>query len=243
MHDAIPQFRGMTPLALIVDDEIDQANAIEHALERLDIRSIKCLTVDDAYTQTISSRPDVIVLDINLQTEGDGFDLLSDLRKVTLAPVIILTGRRTQEQDIQASVEGEATTYLNKMTATPDVVAGFVRQQLQAVGKLAADHLRLGELNLDVSLRQAAFRGNSIGLTPMLVGLLGCLMEPPGGWKPAESIAIKLYNDDDDTAVVSVRQHVNRLRAELGKLSTAIEVRSQRGKGYCLHVDGEPLAS
>jgi DNA-binding response OmpR family regulator len=243
MHDAIPQFRGMTPLALIIDDEIEQARAIEEALGRLDIRSLLCHTVDDGYTQAISARPDVIILDVNLQVEGDGFDLLKDLRKITLAPVIILTGRRTQEQDIQTSVEGEATTYLNKMSATPEVVAGFVRQQLQAAGKLEADQLRLGELSLDVSLQQARFRGASIGLTPMLVGLLGCLMEPPGGWKPAEGIALKLYNDDDDTAVVSVRQHVNRLRAELGKLSGAIEVKSQRGRGYCLHVEGEPLTT
>jgi hypothetical protein len=75
----------------------------------------------------------------------------------------------------------------------------------------------------------------------MLVGLLGCLMEPPGGWKPAEGIAFKLYNDEDDTVVVSVCQHVNRLRAELGKLSPAIEVQSRRGRGDCLYVEGNPL--
>ncbi|MBN1265915.1 MAG: response regulator transcription factor [Anaerolineales bacterium] len=235
------RFRGNEPLVLIVEDEETQSCPLSEAILREGMRCRVCRTAVEGYTQAIRLRPDMYVVDVNLQKEGEGFELVEQIRQVTLAPILILTGRTTQQDDALLAVIKNATSYLNKTTAPPKVVASFVKQQLISLGKMKPNSLRLGEMVLDMDARELYFEGRKKTLTPRLAEICACLMEPPGGRKPSELLASRIYNDDDESAVIAVRTHVNRLKKSLAEISPRLSVSGQRNKGYCFLLDGEPL--
>jgi len=243
MDVLIDKFRGNEPLVLVVEDEETQSMPLKEAIQRAGMRCRTCSTAAEGYTLAIRLRPDMFVIDINLQEEGEGFDLVEQIRQVTLAPVLILTGRAAQKDDAKLAVERKATSYLNKTTAPPNVVASFVKQQLVTNGKMKPNRVRLGELVLDGESRNLYFEGRHMVLTPILAEICTCLMEPPGGRKPSEMIARRIYNDDSHSAVIAVRTHINRLRRNLEKMSPRLSVVGQRNRGYCFLLDGEPLKS
>jgi len=231
------------PLVLIVEDDLLQAQALASALIRRDMGIRICTNAGSAYRLVVQQSPDLIVLDINLQRDGDGFKLLEKIRAISRAPVIILTGRRLDPQDVARAAAGKATTYLHKLLAPPEVVAGFVQEQLVSLGKVWVNTLRLGELCLDVATQKVTYNESQLTLTPMLARVLICLMEAPGGRKKSDWIARRIYNADDEYAVISVRTHVNRLRTRLEKLSPEISISGRRNYGYGVCANGVLLTT
>lgn len=235
------RFRGTAPLVLVVEDDETQSALLSEAVRREGIRCRVCSTPGEGYRLAVLLRPDMFIIDVNLEVEGDGFDLVDQIREMTLAPILILSGRATRKDDVRMSVERRATAYLNKTSAPPAVAARYVREQLISLGKIASPRMRLGKLVLDVKERKLFFEGRQAALTPILAELTACLMVPPGGRKPSEFLARKLYNDDSESAVISIRTHITRLRTLLGELSPALEISGRRNFGYCFLHDGVPL--
>jgi DNA-binding response OmpR family regulator len=227
------------PLVLVVEDDRNQADAIQDALINQGLRAITCFTTDDAYRLSIQHRPEFFVLDLNIQDDEDGFSLCDDLRKITLAPIMILTGRESINQDVLTAAELKANHYLNKAQASPEVVALFARQQLVALGKMVIKRLRLGDLQLNITDKRASYGNASIPLTPMITNVLACLMEPPAELKSVENIARKVYGVLDESAVISVRQHMVRLRPKLQGLHAGIEIVTKRTRGYQILIDNQ----
>ncbi len=241
MRISMERYRGSEPLVLVVEDEETQSGPLSEAIQREGIRCSVCRSAVDGYRQAVRLRPDMFVIDVNLEHEGAGFDLVGQIRQLTLAPILILTGRSTSQDDARLAVERSATAYLHKMNAQPSVVAGFIRQQLITMGKMAPARIRLGELTLDVDARRISLAERQADLSPMLVELCACLMEPPGGRKPAEALARRLYRDDDESAIISIRTHMNRLRSVLLELSPRLTISGRRNYGYCFILDGQML--
>ncbi len=227
------------PLVLIIDDDPAFAASLAETFERDGLSASTAYFAEEGYRKGVQQRPDMIILDINLQREGEGFELLPRLQQATGASIVVLTGRGTVRADLEAAGRGGATHYFNKIEAMPDAVSAFVRSQLAKLGKWTYTPLRLGGAVLDVEARKLVIRGVPVPLTEMQADMLAVLLEPPAGhWKTHKEIARKIYGDAGYNEKAGVRKHVGRIRARLDALSLGIRIETAHAHGYRFVVEG-----
>ena len=227
------------PLVLIIDDDAAFSASLAETFERDGLRASTAFFAEEGYQKAVQQRPDMIILDINLQREGEGFELLPRLQQATAASIVVLTGRGSVREDLEAAGEGGATHYFNKADALPAALSAFVRSQLARLGKLTHTSLRLGNVVLDVQARKLLIRGIPVPLTEMQAEILAALMTPPAGhWKTHAEIARKVYGDTGYNEKAGVRKHIARIRSRLESLDMGVWIETAHAHGYRLVVEG-----
>lgn len=97
---------------LIVEDDSSLNAGLCRALHATDIHTEGCDTVEAARMQLHQNEYDLVILDVNLP-DGDGFDLLAEIKKNYACSVIMLTANDL-ESDIVAGLEQGADDYITK---------------------------------------------------------------------------------------------------------------------------------
>ncbi|MFY9738392.1 MAG: response regulator, partial [Candidatus Cybelea sp.] len=101
---------GQRPRVLVIDDERGLRELLEYGLARAGF-AVRSVTEGSAALGLLSSwPPDVIVLDVMLPG-GDGFTLLPEIRRLTTAPVVMLSAR-TEVADRVAGLSAGADDYV-----------------------------------------------------------------------------------------------------------------------------------
>ena len=81
---------------LIVEDEADIRRFVRLALENEGHEVLEASTLKRGLMEAGTRRPDLIILDLGLP-DGDGVDLIRDLRAWSAMPVIVLSARSGEE--------------------------------------------------------------------------------------------------------------------------------------------------
>ncbi|QDF30175.1 response regulator [Halarcobacter anaerophilus] len=99
---------------LIVEDESIVALDIKHALQTLGFKVTDCVR---NYTRAIKSvkeaRPDIILMDINLDRSKDGIETAKEIQKIENIPIIYLTAF-SDEKTIHRAIKTNPISYLIK---------------------------------------------------------------------------------------------------------------------------------
>jgi CheY-like chemotaxis protein len=112
MKNANPKRRRI----LLADDDESLQNLVKRAVEKYGHELIEVTEAASVLAVAASSQPDVIVLDIEFPG-ADGRDLLASLKadpRTSPIPVIVWSGRRTNESDSRISLELGAEDYVEK---------------------------------------------------------------------------------------------------------------------------------
>ncbi len=84
-----------TKKILLIDDDCDFITAISTMLKNYGFKTELAYSADEGYQKTKAFKPDLIILDVHMETNNAGFDLNKKIRiddEVRSIPVIILTG-------------------------------------------------------------------------------------------------------------------------------------------------------
>jgi len=118
----------MTPVVLVVDDEVDFLATYDRLLRRQGYRTITVSTRQAALAALADEALDLIIADIRLP-DGDGLDVVRTARARLRPPaVIVVTGFASEQSRRQALAAG-ATAYLAKPFST-SALASLVREAL-----------------------------------------------------------------------------------------------------------------
>ena len=90
---------------LIVEDEADIRRFVRLTLESEGHTVHEAATLQRGLIEAGTRRPDVVVLDLGLP-DGDGVDLIRDLRTWSAMPIIVLSAQRRSKQDRRAGRGG-----------------------------------------------------------------------------------------------------------------------------------------
>ncbi len=173
----------MDPLLLIVEDDPSLREVIRLGLEGEGFRAITAEDGPGALIAFASHKPDLVLLDVMLPGL-DGFAVCRELRKISLAPIVMLTARASTD-DVVGGLESGADDYVTKPFEFPELVAR-VRSVLRrasarsvAEGGAGASVAAAPALALDV---EGVAAPGAIAATHLPLLVLGPLSIDPGAF-------------------------------------------------------------
>ena len=204
----------MSTRILVVDDDASLAEMIGIMLESESYTPTLCHDGAKALDAFHEVNPDLVLLDLMLPGL-DGVEICRLIRSESDVPIIMLTAR-TDTQDVVAGLEAGADDYVTKPFKSKELLAR-VSTRLRRTNPGAAEHVRAGDLDIDVAGHQVKRGESVISLTPLEFELLVTLARSP--WKvfTREELLSQVwgYQHTADTRLVNV--HVQRLRAKIEK--------------------------
>jgi DNA-binding response OmpR family regulator len=220
------------PRILIVEDDLDIAELIAHALAKAGHATERRASGFDGLAAARASLPDLVVLDLMLPGL-DGLAVCQALRAdaaTAAVPIIMLTARG-EESDRVAGLEIGADDYVTKPFSPKELVAR-VAALLRRAGRAArpvAPVLHYRSLVVDVGGHRVTDAGRDVRLTAKEFLLLLYLIEHKGRVLSRDVLLTDVWGYQYTGGTRTVDVHVRRLREKLPFLNDAIETVKQFG--------------
>lgn len=174
---------------------------------------------------------DAVLLDV-MMPRLDGFAAGQALRRQSQVPIVYLTARVQEEDQLQGFALG-ADDYITKPFSLPVLYAKVEALVRRASGQTEGG-LTAGRVTVDTLKRQAFVDGQPIALTPKMYDLLLCLLRQKGRIFSREQLLDGIWGLDHDGSDRVVDNHIKKLRKALGPCAGYI--RTVTGVGYGLEV-------
>jgi DNA-binding response OmpR family regulator len=218
---------------LLVEDDLELANGLVHALAQSGYTVDSVRRGGDALTACATTAYQLVVLDLGLP-DIDGVEVLRRLRRdVMTMPVLILTAR----DDVQHRVQGldaGGDDYLSKPFDVAELEARI--RALLRRGDPTGATLRLGSLAFEPAARRLTAAGIDVELTARELGVVELLMRRPGRIVSKKQIFDSVYDDEHDAGLSNVEVLVSRVRRKLAAARAGVGIRVFRGMGYRLEL-------
>jgi DNA-binding response OmpR family regulator len=223
------------PCILIVDDEAKITRALRDFLRARGYRTLEAYDGGEALDVFYehSTKIDLLLLDVMMPV-ADGFSVLKEIRRDSNVPVIMLTAR-AEEYDQIAGFRHGADDYVPKPFSTSLLLAR-VEAVLKRAGRGPAGEIEIGPLRVDPARRFVSLGGERVELTPKEFDLLHCLAANRNRALTREQILNEVWGYAFDGDVRTVDTHIKQLR---GKLAACGEyIKTVHRIGYRFEADG-----
>ncbi|MEP5760470.1 MAG: response regulator transcription factor [Litoreibacter sp.] len=210
----------MSRIALVDDDR----NILTSVQMTLEAEGFEVETYNDgqsALDAFMRSMPDIAVLDIKMP-RMDGMDLLQRLRQKSEIPVIFLTSKDDEIDEVLGLRMG-ADDYVRK-PFSQRLLVERIRAILRRKEAVAQDDVGEGEvaqvmtrgdLVMDPLRHTVKWRGNDVSLTVTEFLLLQALAQRPGFVKSRDQLMDVAYDDQVYVDDRTIDSHIKRLRKKM----------------------------
>ncbi len=200
---------------LIVEDEKQIRRFVRVALEAEGCQVAEAETLAQGLIEAGSRQPDLLVLDLGLP-DGNGIDLIRDLRSWSDVPVLILSAR-SQENDKIDALDAGADDYLTKPFSVGELqarVRALLRRRSRS-GEAASPIVEFGNVVVDFSRRIVSRAGDTVHLTPLEYRLLSALLAQPGKVLTQRNLLREIWGPSYIESSHYLRVYVGHLRQKL----------------------------
>ena len=176
------------PIAVIIEDEPQIRRFVGAALEAEGWQVHEADTIKKGLTEAGTRKPDLLVVDLGLP-DGDGLELIRDVRGWSSVPIVVLSAR-SDEADKIAALDAGADDYLTKPFGVGELLARVranLRRPRATPSDVTADAageaeaiFRFGDVEVDRPSRIVRRRGAEVHLTPIEYRLLTVLIANVG---------------------------------------------------------------
>ncbi len=224
---------------LVVDDEQDIVDLIEHHLKQSGFSVMTALDGPSGLERARKERPSLIILDLMLP-EMDGKDICRALKSnpsTQSIPVLMLTAK-AEEVDRIVGFELGADDYVAKPFSPRELVlrvkAILRRKEVTQEG---AKTIQIGDLLIDIDRHDVSIKKKAVRLTSTEFKLLVELASKRGRVQTREHLLARVWGYTYEGYARTVDTHIRRLREKLGSLGDLIE--TIRGVGYRFREENE----
>jgi len=219
---------------LVIDDERRIRELLELALEHqgYTVRSAP----DGASGLALAKEfePDVVILDVMMPQIG-GIELLPMLRRVTDAPVIMLSAKGELEDRVEGLVHG-ADDYLSKPFELSELTA-HIEAKLRRPHIERSDTLEYADLQIDLERHTASRAGAPLDLSRLEYDLLVTLARRPKRVFSRDELLDLVWGDERDVTEGAVERYISYLRAKVDDGFPNRLIHTVRGVGYTLRAE------
>ncbi len=211
------------PTAIVIEDEPQIRRFVRGALEAEGWLVHEAATQREGLAAAGTRRPDLLVLDLGLP-DGDGVDLIRDVRGWSGVPIIVLSAR-ADEADKIAALDAGADDYLTKPFGTGELLARVranLRRPRAAAGDSAAAAdavFQFGEnegaVEIDRGARLVRRAGEEVHLTPTEYRLLTVLVANAGRVLTQRQLLREVWGPAHSDQSHYLRVYMGHLRSKL----------------------------
>jgi DNA-binding response OmpR family regulator len=233
MHMAIQRDEvGPAPRLLVVDDERPIREMLELGLESrgFDVRSV---ADGPAAIPVIQDwKPELILLDVMLP-KADGFTMLPLLRRLTEAPIVMLSAKGEVDDRVHGLERG-ADDYVAK----PFEMSELVARLRSALRRPRLEHVEVivyADVEVELATRTVRRGGRTLDLSPLEYDLFVALLRHPRRVFSREQLLDLVWGIDSDVGPGNVERYISYVRAKVDDGAATRLIHTIRGVGYSLH--------
>ena len=220
---------------LVIEDVKEMADLVSLYLSREGFEVRTAESGEEGFTVIEKWKPELVILDINLPGM-DGFEFLQKLRRNSNTPVLIVSARDGDEDQISGLGIG-ADEYITK-PFSPKVLVARVRAVFRRFREFSEKEnvFRFGPFTLDYDACILKKNGERIPLSAKEYGCLAWLTEHSGKPMDVETIYSGVWNNNyGDLTIVAV--YIQRLRKKIEEdQSNPVYIETVHGMGYRFNV-------
>lgn len=218
----------------IIEDDMHLAERLCNVLKKNNYSASFCKQLSDWNNELAAFQPDLLLLDINLQVTN-GYVICAKLRQNERLPVIFITGRDSEEDEIRALNLG-GDDYLRKPFSDAFLLA-HVERQLKVHSILYRDSIGYRNLTLNLGKRLVINSeiDEEVELSGMEFQILFYLMGKAETVVSRGEITDYLWNNRCYVDENALNVNLSRLRSKLSQISADRMLKSIKGEGLCLY--------
>jgi len=199
---------------LVVDDEPGILRFLRAALVANDFEFESARSMQEAIRCIASHMPDVVVLDLGLP-DGDGKDVIRQVRDWSDVPIIVISARDREAEKIE-SLDLGADDFVTKPFRVGELMARIraaLRNRVQRRSELPA--ARIADVEIDHVRHRVKRAGKEIRLTPKEFELFAFLAQHAGAVVPHGQLLTAIWGAAHTADIAYLRVHIGRLRHKL----------------------------
>lgn len=213
------------PIAILIEDEPQIRRFVRAALEGEGWIVHEADTAKRGLVDSGTRKPDLLVVDLGLP-DGDGLDVIRDVRGWSNVPIVVLSARADESDKISA-LDAGADDYLTKPFGVGELLArvranlrrhrgGSGDASAQTAGEADAV-FRFGEVEVDRRARLVRRNGVDVHLTPIEYRLLSVLVTNAGRVMTHRQLLKDVWGPSHSEQSHYLRIYMGHLRQKLEK--------------------------
>lgn len=217
---------------LVVDDEARMRKLVRDFLTNKGFAVIEAGDGEEAVDTFFAQKDIALVLLDVMMPKMDGWEALKTIRKYSRVPVIMLTARSEERDELQGFSLG-VDEYISK-PFSPKILVARVDAILRRSNVASTENMDVGGICIDKAAHQVTIDGREIELSYKEFELLSYFVENQGIALSREKILNNVWNYDYFGDARTIDTHVKKLRSKMGKKGDYIK--TIWGMGYKFEV-------
>ena len=220
---------------LVVDDEARMRKLVKDFLANKGFYVEEAGYGEEAVDKFFAQKDIALVLLDVMMPKMDGWEVLKTIRKYSQVPVIMLTARSEERDELQGFSLG-VDEYISK-PFSPKILVARVEAILRRSNASGGDALSVGGILIDKAAHQVTIDGKEVELSFKEFELLSYFVENQGIALSREKILNNVWNYDYFGDARTIDTHVKKLRSKMGDKGDYIK--TIWGMGYKFEVSGQ----
>ena len=217
---------------LVVDDEARMRKLVRDFLTNKGFAVIEAGDGEEAVDTFFAQKDIALVLLDVMMPKMDGWEVLKTIRKYSQVPVIMLTARSEERDELQGFSLG-VDEYISK-PFSPKILVARVDAILRRSNVASTENMNVGGICIDKAAHQVTIDGREIELSYKEFELLSYFVENQGIALSREKILNNVWNYDYFGDARTIDTHVKKLRSKMGEKGDYIK--TIWGMGYKFEV-------
>lgn len=218
---------------IIVEDEEVIREELKTFLQKYGYEVLAPTEFNNIVDFILNKKANLVLLDINLPIY-DGYYICRELRKESDIPIIIVTSRNTDIDELMSMNLG-ADDFVTKPYNTQILLARIVALlKRSGLSTKPNNTLTCKGINLNLSNATVLYNDKEIELTKNEVKILSYLMEKQGSIVSRSSIMEYLWKSDWFVDDSTLTVNITRLRKKLEEIGIENLIETRRGLGYII---------
>ncbi len=220
---------------LVVDDEARLRKLVHDFLARDGYEVLEASDGEEALDIFYANKDIALVILDVMMPKKNGYEVLSDIRDESDVPVIMLTAKGEEEDELKGFSAG-ADEYISKPFSPKVLVArvGAVLKRAGA-GEDASKDISIGGIELSVDAHEVHIDGQRIDLSVKEFELLEYFIRNRGLALSREKILSSVWDYDYFGDARTIDTHVKKLRSKMGEKGAYIK--TIWGMGYKFEIE------
>lgn len=218
---------------IIVEDEEVIREELKTFLQKYGYEVLAPTEFNNIVDFILDKKANLVLLDINLPIY-DGYYICRELRKKSDIPIIIVTSRNTDMDELMSMNLG-ADDFVTKPYNTQILLARIVALLKRSGLSIKPNNtLTCKGINLNLSNATVLYNDKEIELTKNEVKILSYLIEKQGSIVSRSSIMEYLWKSDWFVDDSTLTVNITRLRKKLEEIGVENLIETRRGLGYII---------